>query len=247
MQTLTNREIRLEVVHNARHIGGYQTAGGTLTRDDLVRSATLRNLTPAGIEALAGTGITTVIDLRSAKELEEDPTPDLSVAGITMLHLPVFDQDASPVGLSATDFNGFGSVYPRMLEDGARAYRAMLQTVSEAPGRVLFHCSAGKDRTGAITAVLLEFAGVSDEDIIADYSVSERLLAPQWESSDFEKRIAERGFSMEKVKRLLASSPDDMQEALGHIRQRWGGAEGYLEFLGLSPETRTAVRARLIH
>ena len=118
--TMSKRELTLEIAYNVRHIGGYRTRRDKLTGDGCpVRSASLHGLTEAGVATLAEAGVRTIVDLRSGVEREASPTPDTPRFGIQVA-APVFEQDASPAGLSAEEFPGFATVYERMLESRVR-------------------------------------------------------------------------------------------------------------------------------
>src|SRR6185295_4977286 len=136
-----------------------------------------------------------IVDLRSRVERERDVTPDTSWAGISTVAAAVFEQDASPVGTDSERFPGFATVYRRMLMSGRAAYRTLVETIARGDGSVLYHCAAGKDRTGVATALLLGLAGVSDEDIVADYARSAGLVAPMLKL--WEPKMRERGVSPE--------------------------------------------------
>jgi protein-tyrosine phosphatase len=240
--TTIDRELRLEVAHNVRHLGGYATRDGRTTTDAAIRSASLHRLTERGLEQLRERDVLTIVDFRSDVERERDVTPDTRRFGIRVVHAPVFQHDASPAGL-AGEFPGFAAVYAMFLEVGAPAYRVLLETLAEADGRVLFHCAAGKDRTGVAAALLLELAGVDDETIIEDYAVTERLLAPlkdQWLP-----QMRERGFDETKAAALLAAPRADMEATLQHLRERFGDGEGYARAIGVADSAISAVRARL--
>jgi protein-tyrosine phosphatase len=246
--TIINRQIRLEVAHNVRHIGGYPTRTGRETRPDIIRAGSLHRLTGAGVQSLVQLGVATVVDLRSDAELETLATPGLAAAGIRQVHAPVFKADASPAAL-AKEFTGFLPVYKDFLDSGRPAYRSLFDTVAESDGAVVFHCAAGKDRTGIAAALMLDLAGVADEDIVEDYAVSASLLEgafKDWEATEEQKkRAAELG--PETVKLMLGSEPEYIVDTLDYIRGRWGSSEGYLATeLGLDAPTITRLRNRLV-
>jgi protein-tyrosine phosphatase len=241
--TLT-REITFEEVHNVRHIGGYQTRDGRRTSALIIRAAGLSRMTPASVASLHAHGVRTVIDLRSSKEREEMPTPALDTHGIRHVFAPVFESDASPVGLADRPFPGFARVYKSFLESGREAYRMLAETVAETSDGLLYHCAAGKDRTGVATALLLDLVGVSDDQILDDHSHSARLLAPmlpRWKQG-----MAERGLDPARAEVMLASDPADIHALLVHLRDRWGDAEGYFQDIGVSLTTIGRVRDRVI-
>ena len=239
--TISKRELRLEVAHNVRHIGGYQGAHG-VTSQTIVRSAGLQRLTERGLAALAELGITTIIDLRSSVERSEHGTPDTAPFAIRSIHNPVWEADASPAGLG-DEFDGYGPIYRGMLETGAPAYRSLFETIAQSAEGVLFHCAAGKDRTGVAAALLLDLAGVADSDIVEDYALSEMLLAPMF--AEFAPRMAERGIDEAKARKLMASDPAAISDTLVHLRSRHGDAEGYMRHIGMAPSSIEELRARV--
>jgi protein-tyrosine phosphatase len=237
------RELRLEIAYNVRHLGGYHTESGHRTNEALVRSASLHRLSQESVGMLRDAGVTTVVDFRSEAERERDQTPDLAPAGIRKVIAPVWDKDASPPGM-AGEFPGYAAVYPLMLERGTFAYRTLFETIAESEGRVLFHCAAGKDRTGIAAALLLEVAGVSDGTLLEDYSQSAELLSPVLK--EWLPRMAERGITEEAAMRLMASDESDMASTLTVMRERWGSAEGYLRHAGATDNVISAVRQRMV-
>jgi protein-tyrosine phosphatase len=237
------REIPLQIAHNVRHLGGYATASGRHTTDTIVRAASLHRLTKDGLGTLSASGIRAIVDLRSRVERERDVTPDVLGFGMKRIDAPVFEQDASPVGLDL-EFPGFAAVYVSMLESGRNAYRSLFETIAEIDGGVLFHCAAGKDRTGVAAALLLALAGVPDETIIEDYALSETLLTPLL--GEWLPRMAERGIDEHRARALMAAKPEDMVATLAHIRSRYGSSEGYLADIGVSASHVSAVRAKLL-
>lgn len=240
-QTISTRELRLEVAHNVRHIGGYRGTIGT-TRDNIVRSAGLHRLTERGLAALVDAGITTIVDLRSSAERAEYATPDATGFGIRHIHNPIWETNASPAGLNE-GFAGYAPVYRKMLESGAPAYRRLFETIASSTDGVLFHCAAGKDRTGVAAALLLSLAGVPEGDILEDYALSETLLAPMF--AEFAPRMAERGIDEARARALMASSPEAMKDTLSYLDQRYGGSEGYMHEIGMSPAAINDLKSRL--
>jgi protein-tyrosine phosphatase len=243
MEVMQERELRLEIAHNVRHLGGYSTKDDRTTNEDLIRSASLHRLADTALGELRDRGVRTVVDFRSEAERERDVTPDLAPFGIRKVLAPVWDQDASPPGM-ANEFPGYAAVYPLFLEVGAFAYRTLFETIADTDGVLIFHCAAGKDRTGVDAALLLETAGVSDDQILDDYSLSATLLAPVLQ--EWLPRMNERGITEDHARRLMASNAPDMASTLQVISDRWGSAEGYLRESGVSESVLTAVRARIL-
>lgn len=241
---IASRELSIEVAYNVRHLGDYATRDGKKTAGhSILRSASLHRLTDAGAAALADAGVRTVIDLRSDEELEREVTPDLTRFGIRSVHAPVFQTNASPVGLGTDTFPGYGFVYERFLDVGAPAYRTLFETVADTDDGVLFHCAAGKDRTGVGAALLLEAAGVVHDDIVADYVLTAALLRPQVE--EWLPEMKSRGITEERALELMDAPADAIETALATVREKHGGADSYLRSIGISASVLSAVTSRI--
>jgi protein-tyrosine phosphatase len=237
------RHISLEIAFNVRHLGGYEAAQGRRTRDRLVRSASLHRLTPESVHQIVAAGVSTIVDLRSTAEVERDVTPDMSTQSVRNVHAPVFQSDAAPSAMG-DNFPGFGTVYERFLEQGGPAYRTLAESVLESDGVVLFHCAAGKDRTGVAAMLLLDLSGVGERDIVADYAESEYHL--ESERPVWMERMSERGMSPELSAKLLGSHPEAMEITLDVLRHRWGSAAGYFRAQGMSGHQIERLQERLV-
>ncbi len=171
------KRIRLAHAHNLRDLGGIQTKDNRIIRwNKLFRSDNLTELQPDEWDILLERGIRTVVDLRSASEATD--MPDRVPAGITLLHCPVQREQIQMQAISEAALEAFS----KSLKDGygemITGHPELLVTALKAVigglphGGVLFHCSAGKDRTGILSAILLRLLNAEDEDIIADYETS---------------------------------------------------------------------------
>jgi protein-tyrosine phosphatase len=204
----------------------------------LVRSDSIAHLTPVGREAMAAYGVTTVIDLRTDDELLRAPNPCADNAGPTYLHLPVID-DSMMAGLD--EASGMFERYLWMLDGRPEAFRAIFEAVASADGALVFHCYAGKDRTGLVAAMLLSVTGVPDGAIATDYAETDVQLALR-----YQEWIAAAAPERRRVMREEFQCPPEwILGALDHLRQRWGGVAGYLEAAGMTPTTIDQLSARL--
>jgi len=160
---------------NIRDLGGYSTADGAVTKfHTFLRADDLANLDDAELQFLLDYGVHTIIDLRSKEECEKQPNPfaartDVRYHNIALLD-NVIDEDADALGATAQEF--IKDFYIGLVDNTAAAIGAVFTALADADGAVLFHCAAGKDRTGVIAALLLGLAGVSEADIIANYEVT---------------------------------------------------------------------------
>ncbi len=242
------RHLALSGAYNVRDLGGYRTrAGGLTQRRRLLRADSPQRLTPDDLDLLLGTGLRTVIDLRAPHELANAPNPLGAVAALDYLHLPLFDALApANVHEGATGLDPLPHFYARTLSTRAEALREVMQAITEAPpGAVMFHCTAGKDRTGVIAALLLGNADVREEDIVADYASTERHIAPLV-AEFLERARAAGGTDVEAYGRALRSRPETMRRVLADIAQSYGSVPDYLAGIGLGSTERARLAARLL-
>lgn len=152
----------------------------------IYRSAEPSRLHPAGITTLQALAITHVYDLRSAVEIERHQAPIREWPGCRRVFVPIFhDQDYSPEAIalryqhySGRGPQGFVEAYRTILEAGGVPFGAILSHLATPdPSPLLIHCTAGKDRTGVICAIILSICGVDDETIAQEYSLTEAGLA----------------------------------------------------------------------
>ena len=158
------RRIRLAKMANLRDLGGYEAQNGAVTAwGRLYRSDLPADLGEQEVRQIQEMGITTVIDLRSEQERSCHPNSLQGIQGIAYCPISVFGDGRLPEGQeSAAD------TYLEIAM-GKEAMFRVFQTILQAQGAALFHCTAGKDRTGVTAALLFSLAGVSKQDIVADY------------------------------------------------------------------------------
>ena len=230
---------------NFRDLGGYTTADGRRVRRGLVfRSAALGGLTAADRSVVATLGLRTICDLRGRHEREAAPT---RVDGIALVPLPI----EPGVGASLRDLlhtkEATGEALQSVLERAycsyaltcTLQYRAMLDRILDSGTPLLFHCTAGKDRTGFGAALLLTALGVPWEQIVADFEATNRL----W------RRDTLPGVGLPLVIRetLLRADPTLLAAAFAAIREEYGSVDQYLDTaLGLSPERVALLQALLL-
>ncbi|MFE9576295.1 tyrosine-protein phosphatase [Nocardia sp. NPDC006044] len=166
-----DRSLNLQGVQNARDLGGYRTGTGKTVRTGLVyRTGQLNNATPADLAELAGRQVRVVDDLRTI--YERALGPDKVPAGATANWDDVIGQ--APPEVMATTLTGGAGLYRAFITaPGAnQAFASVLHDIIDSDGAVLFHCTAGKDRTGWTAAVLLTLLGVDRDTVDQDYLLS---------------------------------------------------------------------------
>jgi protein-tyrosine phosphatase len=220
----------------------------------VIRSDNVASLTPAGRKAMIDYGVTTVIDLRSDSEVKGSPGPPFSQFQSTSpvstqgdglasgspeyLHLALIDDATAGVLNEAPTMP---ERYVLMLDKRQAAVGAIFNGIAASEGPVLFHCFAGKDRTGLVAAILLSLAGVEPQAIGADYAETDFQLAARYEEW-LAKATPER---LESMRNELQCPPEWMLSTLEHVERRWGGVEAYLEAAGVSPAAIARLQSKL--
>jgi len=241
------RHIRLEAAFNVRDLGGYATAQGMATRwRSLLRADALHEVTNGDVDTLLALGVRTVIDLRSASEIHGQPSLLAARDDVRYHHISLFD------GLAPADamFRERGLIdlserYIAAVENCRPALLRVATAIADADeGIVLFNCTAGKDRTGIVAAMLLSLVGVSSDDIAADYALTGALAAPLMQR--LKERAIRRGLEEAAAERLLSSERTAMQAFLSHIDERHGGFEKYLGGAPVPQDVLARLRERLV-
>jgi protein-tyrosine phosphatase len=218
------------------------------------RSDELHALTDADLEVVAALGIRVVFDLRNADE--RDARPNRLPAGVEVLErtTPSTQGPARTTHeqivrneLPLHDDVDFAGVYIRLLEVLAPELRIILERAVDAPSRpLLFHCVAGKDRTGISAAVLLGMLGVADDVILDDYELTTRYFTAR-KLASLAETMAEYDVTEERLRPLLEARRPVLAAMIEHVHDRWGGFDGYaVEHAGLGAEFPERLRASLL-
>lgn len=223
------RHIQLQGAFNVRDLGGYPTTTGGMTRwRSFLRADALHQLSESDIESLLALGLRTVVDLRSANEIASQPSTFSSHRAVRYHHVPLFE-GLSPVDVVIAD-KGKIDLYSRYIDAAQSCRTAIAQvvaTIADAEeGIVLFNCTAGKDRTGIVAAMLLSLAGVADDEIAQDYALTAtvaRSLMVRLKTT-----AMARGLDEITTTGLLSSEPPVMLAFLRHMEERYGGFATYL-------------------
>jgi protein-tyrosine phosphatase len=237
------RMIPLEGCLNFRDLGGYTGEGAAKIRyGQLYRSDDLSKLSPADIVHIGTLGISVVIDLRSAEELARAPNPLRGRPDFEYHHIPLLDGINSAPG-APPKIHSLAEMYKSLLSNAgsqiSRTFRVLCGRGSRA---AVFHCTAGKDRTGITAALILNLCGVADEDVIADYALTYKNIRPI--VNEMIRQSRQAGF--EVPEHLLRSDPICMREFLDFLKASYGCAENYLLKAGLESGALTAFKNDLL-
>jgi protein-tyrosine phosphatase len=230
--------------YNLRDIGGYATQEGGMTRwRTFLRADALHKLTPAAQQALIDSGVRTIIDLRHDEELATAPNVFANSDQVTYHNLPLF-AGASPNG-NRTMPPDLETIYRHVLDDRQAAIKAVFDAMTATDAfPVLIHCTAGKDRTGVIAALMLGLAGVHAETIAEDYA----LTAHYAEGLFVELRTAAAaaGRDLAVFERYLESKPEAMINTLAYLAEKYESVPAYLKQIGLTAAQIDRLRQQLL-
>jgi len=245
------RLVDLDGPANFRDLGGYRAGTRRLRRGRVFRSDSLSRMTESDVRRVVDElGVVTVVDLRAGHEVEEYGHGPLGSEGVVVHHLPIADEtrrdrverpaDAvDPSTLTLDEIYGF------MLERYAERFVAVLRTLADATTHpIVFHCAAGKDRTGLVAALLLSLLGVDDETIAADYALTSEHIDELMDRH--RAQAAATGSTIEVTDALLASEARVMRIVLSEMRAKYGSAEAYLHANGLETEAVASLQASLL-
>jgi protein-tyrosine phosphatase len=238
------RHVEFAQVINFRDLGGYSGHDGcTVQWGQLYRSGHLGKLAGEEWEKFLGLGISTVVDLRYPFEIERRgrvPVADsLAYHNLSIEQEPYYQADLGPE-IAVVEF--LSDKYLEVTRDGAAEIRKVLEIIATAHEPLVFHCAAGKDRTGIIAALVLSILGVSEQDIIEDFALTG--LATQTFVTEMRARRPETDYLWHGYGQAPAEL---MRLFLNGLKAEYGSVEAYLTgTVGLTQEHFTAMRKRLL-
>lgn len=238
---MVDHRIKLEGAWNVRELGGYPAGSRRTRRGVFLRGDNVHGLTERDKAELKRLGLTLEADLRSPMEISKKPSALASEPWLRYVNIPLFDGVQSAISQSDIP-PSLGEMYRSLLDRGQAEFCALFRLFLENDGLTLFHCTAGKDRTGITAMLLLELCGVEDDVIIRDYAVTQSYL-----QSQLEARLAElRAMGLTMPDYLFTSKPEDMRETLRYLRAQYGDARSYLASCGLTGEELERLRDKLL-
>lgn len=239
------RVVPLEGCFNFRDLGGYPTEDGRSVRwRQVFRSDALHLLTPNDVVRLRDElRIATIIDLRSTSELQTEGQGSLAAEAVELHHVPLYDGQRASTE-SWPPLTTLADRYFFLAEFAKAPIAQVITAIADAKGPAVYHCAAGKDRTGVVSAVLLSLLGVREEVIVADYTATRENL----------DAIIERLLASEGYQAILAALPPETMHAepgtmitfLERVRARYGSMRGYARAIGVSEAAIDRLTSRLI-
>ena len=251
------RLVQIEGTLNFRDIGGYPTRfGHAVRRHTVYRSDGLAAVGDSGWERLTELGIREIFDLRHEVELRTAPytAPD----GVVITNLAIGPREVQTEARDVFELmksggpNDFGvdymiDLYGRLFTDHAPVFGELLRQLSDVKRLpAVFHCTAGKDRTGIAAALLLSVLGVDRETVLDDYELSNEFRAKR-RIEELRPMLEAEGIDVERVRPYLSAPRPVLDAALGAIESEHGGVEGFLtDEAGVSSGILDALRTVLL-
>ncbi|MFF3290854.1 tyrosine-protein phosphatase [Streptomyces sp. NPDC003023] len=239
-----DRHVTFERLHNFRDLGGYRTSEGRVVRwGTLYRSDSLGKLWGADLDRFLALGIRTVIDLRYPWEIEAKGrvphSEGLDYFNLSVEHRPYDQAEISP---DVDPWRHLADRYAEVALDGAKELRQALEVIAGSDGPLVFHCASGKDRTGLLAGLVLSIAGVPEDDIAADFALTElatERLRADWQAAHPGRTLNWPGYGR---------APEDvMRLFLADLATGYGSVHGYVTgHLGLDRSTIGRLRARVL-
>ena len=249
---------RLASADNFRDLAGIEStyvAGDSTMRSETIYRSNALDLSDEDLATLEDLGVSTVIDLRTAQQVEE--TPDRVPEGAEYVHIDLIGDQANGANtMSDISFDTPESAAAILeqtnvgfVEDAGQRERfgEVLTTIAEADGSILFHCTAGKDRAGWTSAILQLAAGVSEQDVMANYLATNDYSEERIAATADKVREAKGDEAADAIKVLLGVQESFLQAGLDAMAEKYGDIDGHLsEGLGLDEDTVAALKDRLV-
>lgn len=241
-----SRHVELPNIFNLRDLGGYAAADGrTVAWRRLFRADGLQRLTPTDAAGLHDLGICTVVDLRRPEEVE---LGRVAAEGLTYHHHSLqpevwaIEQFDASVGSARY----LADRYLEMTALRGEQVAVVLRLIGDpAATPLVFHCAAGKDRTGVVAALTLSLLGVSDDDIAADYALSTE-STKRWLEWAYE-HIPEVAAEVSELPGPWTTAPPAaIRGFLDGLRDQHGSVEEYAASIGVGDETVESIRGYLL-
>ncbi|WP_376698752.1 tyrosine-protein phosphatase [Listeria booriae] len=251
------RTIPLEGCFNFRDLGGYvNTAGKTVKWGKLYRSSLLTNITEKDKDTLEKLGLSWICDLRSTSEIAAKPTPAL--AHIKNRHIPIGTAKNESTESQKIDIPDDHRVYEPLMGE---SYRVFVQSkdgfreifndiIEKEEVPFLFHCTAGKDRTGVLGALLLKLLDVPENTILADYELTNQYadnILGEMQGLVNAFSNSEKKIDLENFRPMAEARPAYLEIAFDEMQKEYGSVDAYLEKgIGITPSEKAKFQTMML-
>jgi protein-tyrosine phosphatase len=260
-QRAAHRLLNFEGIANFRDLGGYANEQGQQVKwGVLYRSGTFAHSSKADLQGLQQLQLATLIDFRSGGEKEEEPNQLPQPASFTVVEIPTLDEgNKALVGevmerVESGNFDGFDpdqfmlTANRQFATEFTPQFRQFIHTVLDAEGKpVAWHCSAGKDRTGFASAILLRVLGVPQETVMRDYMESKQHALEARKNQLLLLRVFKGEEAADKLAIMMGVEEAWLLAAFEEIDARWGSFDNYVsEGLQLTDRDIAKLRNQLL-
>ncbi|WP_376699513.1 tyrosine-protein phosphatase [Listeria booriae] len=251
------RTIPLEGCFNFRDLGGYvNTAGKTVKWGKLYRSSLLTNITEKDKDTLGKLGVSWICDLRSTSEIAAKPTPAL--AHIKNRHIPIGTAKNESTESQKIDIPDDHRVYEPLMGE---SYRVFVQSkdgfreifndiIEKEEVPFLFHCTAGKDRTGVLGALLLKLLDIPENTILADYELTNQYadnILGEMQGLVNAFSNSEKKIDLENFRPMAEARPAYLEIAFDEMQKEYGSVDAYLEKgIGITPSEKAKFQTMML-
>lgn len=247
MTVCEKRPILLEKAFNIRDLSGYKSEAGEITSGLFLRGDSFEKLSEGDRDALMAIGVKTVVDLRNQDEITRTPSVFDEHPEVLYVNIPILPPGTQEKMIQQSGMTFLMSdLYIVILDNSQSALKEVFTTLASSDGRVLFHCSAGKDRTGIISAILLRLAGIDNETVVADYCLTEVFLKEKLDSIKKAAKQKDYGIPGNLIDEMMSAKGATMEKLLKHLEDTYGGAETYLVTIGLSKAEIETLKFKMI-
>ena len=216
------RRFFIDKIENMRDIGGYTINNQKRVKEGkIIRSNVATNLNESELEQLKNLGFTTIIDLRSDKEIEKKNGVFFNNSEFEYHHIGIKGDGKIPESKEKVLDS-----YIEMIS-GKEQIKKVFETIGNSKGGVIYYCNAGKDRTGVITALILKLLGVSDNDVAVDYTASGIFL------ENTLKEFAKENPDKKDLLKIVTPTSDTIFNLMKYINKNYTSVDGYLKSCNL--------------
>ena len=260
-QRAAHRLLNFEGIANFRDLGGYANEQGQQVKwGVLYRSGTFAHSSRADLQGLQQLQLATLIDFRSGGEKEEEPNQLPQPASFTVVEIPTLDEgNKALVGevmerVESGNFDGFDpdqfmlTANRQFATEFTPQFRQFIHSVLDAGGKpVAWHCSAGKDRTGFASAILLRVLGVPQETVMRDYMESKQHALEARKNQLLLLRVFKGEEAADKLAIMMGVEEAWLLAAFEEIDAQWGSFDNYVsEGLQLTDRDIAKLRNQLL-
>lgn len=248
----TSTPLELSGACNIRDLGGHRTATGQSVRvGQLLRGDSPHRLTNDDLAVVGRVGLRTVVDLRSADEIEALGEEPLGVLGVETLHIPLRhapgEAQVLRIARGGERTPTLTELYRGFVEHSGAELAEIVEVAAESARRpLLFHCLAGKDRTGVVAALLLSLLGVPDDLVATDYAATAAVLPRFRELTRPDREVLGLRQLKGVASNLMGAEATTMLAFLEALREEHGGPEEFLTRNGTPAEAFDQLRSDLL-